>query len=69
MSKRKRSHHIATTEIESLVETLTPSASREELFEILTQVQSLIAIAKQDKVVENKVSIPSIPRPFELEAN
>ena len=57
MSKCKRSNHIVTTEIESLFGTLTPSASREELFEILTQVQSLIAIAKQDKVVENKVSI------------
>jgi hypothetical protein len=68
MSKRKRSQHIVATELESLVETVTPSASRAELFKFLTQVQSLIATAKLHKV-ENKVGMPSMPRPFELEAN
>jgi hypothetical protein len=68
MSNKRKRQHIVATELESLVETVTSSASRAELFEIFAQVQSLIAMAKLHKV-ENKVDMPCMPWPFTLEAD
>jgi len=68
MSNKRKRQHIVATELESLVETVTPSASRAELFEILTQVQSLITTAKLNKV-QNKVGMACIPWSFALEAD
>ena len=56
------------TELESLVETVNPSASQAELSKFYTQVQSLIGNAKLHKG-ENKVHTPPMPQQFELEAN
>ena len=58
MSKCKHLH-IVTAELESLVETVTPSTTHIELFEVLAQVQSLIAATKLRKV-EDKAGMPSL---------
>jgi hypothetical protein len=59
-NKRKRGQHIVVDELESVIETITPSASRAKLFEIVNEVQAIIAAAKL-RNVENKVGMPSIP--------
>ena len=67
-NKRKRSQHIVAAELGSVIEKVTPSTSRAELFEVLTQVQSLIAKAKLHEV-KNKVGMPCIPWSFALQAD
>jgi len=64
MSKKRKHQHVVAAELEDLFEAANPSTSRAELFEIVTQAQTLIAAAKLRKVEDkvDKVGMPSIPR-------